>query len=125
MRCRICHEAAGTPVSEQGNRTLVRSTSIHLCLKATGAKLIFATPTPVPKNGVLSPTRKFDSIPARNEIAVKLMKENGVAIDDLYSVVLPVMETVGRPNDVHFQPEGYEMLAKAVAESIRLQLPRR
>src|SRR5687768_2252036 len=58
-------------------------------MKGTGAKLIFATTTPVPKDGKLSPTRVFDSIPARNEIAVAVMKENGVAIDDLYAAVLP------------------------------------
>ena len=78
---------------------------------------------PVPKGGVLSPTRKFDSIPARNEIAVQVMRENGVAIDDLYAVVLPLQEKVGRENDVHFQPEGYEVLAKAVAASIEAQFP--
>jgi hypothetical protein len=38
-------------------------------MKATHAKLIFATTTPVPKDGKLSPTRVFDSIPARNEVA--------------------------------------------------------
>ncbi|MGB7157962.1 MAG: SGNH/GDSL hydrolase family protein [Tepidisphaeraceae bacterium] len=93
-------------------------------MKGTGAKLIFATTTPVPKDGKLSPTRVFDSIPARNEIAVKVMAENGVAIDDLYTVVLPVRDEVGRPNDVHFQPAGYELLAKAVAASIEAELPK-
>jgi acyl-CoA thioesterase-1 len=92
-------------------------------MKATGAKLIFATTTPVPKDGKLSPTRVFDNIPARNEVAVKVMKANGVAIDDLYSVVLPVRDQVGRDNDVHFQPAGYELIAKAVAKSIEEQLP--
>jgi acyl-CoA thioesterase-1 len=93
-------------------------------MKATGAKLIFATTTPVPKDGKLSPTRVFDSIPARNEVATKLMKENGVAIDDLYTVVLPVRDQAGRDNDVHFQPAGYEVIAKAVAASIETQLPK-
>jgi acyl-CoA thioesterase-1 len=92
-------------------------------MKATGARLIFATTTPVPKGGVLTPTRKFDSIPARNEIAVQVMKDNGVAIDNLYAVVFPVMEKVGRPNDVHFAPEGYDLLAKAVASTIETALP--
>ncbi|HEX4150476.1 MAG TPA: SGNH/GDSL hydrolase family protein [Pirellulales bacterium] len=99
-------------------RTLVKQ------MEATGAKLIFATTTPVPKGGVLTPTRKFDSIPERNKIAGQVMQDNGVAIDDLYSVALPVMETVGRPNDVHFAPAGYELLAKAVAASIEAQLPK-
>jgi lysophospholipase L1-like esterase len=92
-------------------------------MKPTGAKLIFATTTPVPKDGVLTPTRKFDSIAARNEIAVKVMKESGVGIDDLYAVVLPIQEKIGRANDVHFGPEGYEVLAKAVAASIENALP--
>jgi lysophospholipase L1-like esterase len=92
-------------------------------MKKTGAKLVFATTTPVPKDGVLTPTRRFDSIEARNELAVKLMAEQGVAIDDLYAVAKPVMATVGRPNDVHFAPEGYKLLAKAVAASIEKVLP--
>jgi len=91
-------------------------------MKATRARLIFATTTPVPKGGVLSPTRKFDSIEQRNKIAVALMQEQGVAIDDLYAVALPAMAEVGRENDVHFSPEGYSLLAKAVAESIETAL---
>jgi acyl-CoA thioesterase-1 len=94
-------------------------------MKTTGAKLIFATTTPVPKDGILSPTRKFDSIPERNKVAAHVMQENGVAIDDLYAVILPVQTKVGRENDVHFGPEGYELLAKAVAESIAAQLPKK
>jgi acyl-CoA thioesterase-1 len=94
-------------------------------MKATGAQLIFATTTPVPKDGVLTPTRRFDSIPARNEVAVQVMKENDVAVDDLYAVVLPVQQKIGRENDVHFQPEGYEVLAKAVAASVEARLPRK
>lgn len=92
-------------------------------MKPTGAKLIFATTTPVPKDGKLSPTRIFDNIEARNEIAQKIMGENGVGIDDLYGTVFPHMAEVGRPNDVHFKPEGYDVLAKAVAASIEAQLP--
>jgi acyl-CoA thioesterase-1 len=94
-------------------------------MKATGAKLIFATTTPVPKGGVLSPTRKFDSIEERNKIAIQVMQENGVSVDDLYHTVLPHQERVGRPNDVHYQPEGYAVLATAVAASIEAQLPKR
>lgn len=93
-------------------------------MKATGAKLIFATTTPVPNGGILSPGRTFDDIAARNEAAVRVMKENDVAVDDLYAVALPQLAKIGRPNDVHFQPEGYDVLAKAVAASIETQLPK-
>ena len=87
-------------------------------MKATGAKLVFATTTPVPMGGVLSPTRKFDSVEERNKLAVQLMQSSDVAIDDLYAVAKPIMEKHGRPNDVHFAPEGYQVLAAAVAASI-------
>ena len=93
-------------------------------MKATGAKLIFATTTPTPSK-LSRATRRFDSIPTRNEIAVKLMKENGVAIDDLYAVVLPVQDKIQRPGDVHYDPEGYEVLSTAVANSIEAELPKK
>ncbi|MBL9117790.1 MAG: SGNH/GDSL hydrolase family protein [Verrucomicrobiaceae bacterium] len=91
-------------------------------MKATGAKLVFATTTPVPNGGVLSPTRRFDSVEERNKLATALMQEQGIAIDDLYAVVLPEMSCVGRENDVHFSSEGYALLAKAVAQSIETAL---
>jgi len=91
-------------------------------MKATGAQLIFATTTPVPRDGNLSPTRRFDSIPARNEVARAVMEKNGVAINDLYSAVLAVQGEVGRTNDVHFQPAGYELLAEKVAKAIQAKL---
>ena len=89
-------------------------------MKQTKAKLIFATTTPTPE--VLSPTRRFDKISERNKLAVELMLAEGVAIDDLYTVVLPVEEKIRRPNDLHYTPEGYSRLAAAVAESIAAQL---
>ena len=53
------------------------------------------------------------------------MQALGVAIDDLYSTILPLQEKVGRTNDVHYQAEGYELLATAVAASIEAQLAKR
>lgn len=94
-------------------------------MQATGAKLVFATTTPVPMGGVLSPTRKFDSVEERNKLAVQLMQSSDVAIDDLYAVAKPIMEKHGRPNDVHFASEGYEVLATAVAASIEAALTKK
>lgn len=91
-------------------------------LRATGAKLVFATTTPTP--AVLEPpTRRFDSIPERNEIALKVMKENGVTVDDLYAVILPKQAELQRPKDVHFTQEGSALLGQAVAASIAAELP--
>lgn len=92
-------------------------------LQATDAKLIFATTTPVPDGGMLSPTRRFDDIAARNDIAMTVMQETGVAVDDLYAVILPRKSELLRPKDVHFSKEGYEVLGKTVAASIEAQLP--
>ena len=91
-------------------------------MKATGAELVFATTTPVPNGGVLSPTRRFDSVEERNKLATALMQEQGIATDDLYAIALPEMARVGRENDVHFSSEGYALLAKAVANSIETAL---
>ena len=92
-------------------------------MKKTGAKLIFATTTPTPQ--VITPERRFDKIAERNAEAVELMRREGVAIDDLYAVVNPVFEQVRRPGDLHYKPEGYSLLARAVAASILAELPSR
>jgi len=88
-----------------------------LQLKATGAALIWATTTPVPA-GKLSPPRNADDVPAYNAIARKIMDENQIAIDDLYSFALPQLSKIQRPMNVHFTPEGSTALAGQVATSI-------
>lgn len=91
-------------------------------LKATGAKLIWATTTPVPNGGILAPDRRFDSVDKYNAVARKVMEENHVVIDDLNTAVTPHLEKMQRPMDVHYTPEGSEFLAKLVAASIERQL---
>ncbi len=91
-------------------------------MRATGAKLIFATTTPVPNGGYLSPTRRFGSVDEYNAIARRVMAEKGVGIDDLHAIATPIMAIHGRPTDVHFAPEGYDVLAAAVAASVEAAL---
>ena len=98
-------------VYETNLRELVRQ------LKATGAKLIWATTTPVPDPVSKLGSRATDA-PVYNGIAKKIMDENGVIIDDLYSLALPQLSKIQRPQNVHFTQEGYEALAKQVAGSI-------
>ena len=90
-------------------------------LKATGAKLIWATTTPIP-DGELNPSRKFGKVPEYNEIAAKVMKENGIAIDDLNAHITPRLVDLQNPNDVHYKPAGYEFLAQQVAAEIQKAL---
>ena len=94
-------------------------------LRATGAKLIWATTTPVPDGGILSPIRRFGDIGAYNAAAKKVMDENGVAIDDLGAAVQPEVARLQNPHDVHFSKEGSQFLAERVAASIAAQLPKK
>ena len=91
-------------------------------MKATGAKLIWATTTPIP-DGELNPSRKFGQVKEYNDIAARVMKENGVATDDLNAHITPELARLQNPKDVHFKTEGSEFLAKKVAEEIAKALP--
>jgi len=91
-------------------------------MKKTGAKLIFATTTPVPDG---SPGRiKGDEV-LYNDIARRVMQRHGVVIDDLYSFALPRLAEIQLPQNVHFKPEGSKVLADQVAASIRKALENR
>jgi acyl-CoA thioesterase-1 len=84
-------------------------------MKSTGARLIWATTTPVPDGA--DGRVKDDEVKA-NAIAAEVMRANGVAVDDLYARVLPQLQQYQRPKNVHFTDEGYAFLAKQVANSI-------
>ena len=86
-------------------------------LKATGAKLIWASTTPVPP-GCDKPRRLPDDAIAYNAVAKKIMDANGVAIDDLYAFALPRLTKIQRPANVHFTDKGSAELAKQVVACI-------
>jgi acetyl esterase len=85
-------------------------------LKATGAGLIWASTTPVPDG---EPGRiKGDEV-RYNKAAEKIMKENGVMINDLYDHASPKLSQIQLPNgNVHFTAEGSQYLAEHVSASI-------
>lgn len=89
-------------------------------LKPTGAKLIFATTTPVPSAS--SGRVEHDEL-RYNETAVRVMKDLGVAVDDLHAVVAPRQDKIQLPHNVHFTPEGYNALADAVVAALAPALP--
>lgn len=90
-------------------------------LKASNAKLVYATTTPYPDktNG---PLRKPGMPKKYNEVAEKIMKKNDITIDNLYDFVLPRMKELQIPNNVHFTEDGYKALAKQVADKIMEKL---
>ena len=53
----------------------------------------------------------------------KIMRENGIAVNDLHSFVLPRMKQLLLPNNVHFKAAGSQALARKVAAAIRSTLP--
>ena len=89
-------------------------------LKQTGAKLIFATTTQVPS---ASAGRVEHDELRYNEVAVRVMKELGVAVDDLHALVAKRQEKIQRPHNVHFTDEGYALLADQVVAHIQPALP--
>jgi hypothetical protein len=93
-------------------------------LRQTGARLVFATTTPVPE-GKLNPRRVSGDVIAYNAAALKVMHENAIPIDDLYGFALPRLKTIQLPVNVHYTPEGYQALAGQVAESILQELARK
>ncbi|MEI6233633.1 MAG: SGNH/GDSL hydrolase family protein [Planctomycetota bacterium] len=83
-------------------------------LKATGAKVIWANTTPVPEG---SSGRVKDSEAAYNDTAAKVMKENGIEIDDLHALVKAKPE-LQLPKNVHFSAAGSKALAEEVVKHI-------
>lgn len=90
-------------------------------LKQTGARLIFATTTPVPE-GKLSPPRLPADVVLYNDRALKVMKENAVEVDDLYAFAMPHLAGWQLPVNVHFTEAGSAALGKEVARVIRQHL---
>ncbi len=91
-------------------------------LKETGAKLVWASTTPIPpdtKDG----EKASAAIMEKNKIAASVMKKHGVVIDDLYGWILPDLAKFQNPQDVHFSNAGYERLAQRVARVIETALP--
>ena len=89
-------------------------------MKQTGAKLVWATTTPIPD----IPERKQTaaSIVERNQVAAEIMTQYGVATDDLFAAVTPHLAEMQNPSDVHFNSTGYDFLGRQVAASIETAL---
>ncbi|MEQ8784910.1 MAG: SGNH/GDSL hydrolase family protein [Pirellulaceae bacterium] len=89
-------------------------------LKKTGATLIWCSTTPVPEG--VSPPRTDEDVLAYNKAAAEIMKENDIATDDLYAFALPRLKKIQREANVHFSPEGSQVLGQEVARQIEKAL---
>jgi len=90
-------------------------------MKKTGAKLVWASTTPIPDD--LTKNQTAESIVERNQAAAELIEKHDVAMDDLFSAITPHLPEMQNPNDVHFNASGYEFLGGTVASAIEASLP--
>lgn len=102
---------------EKNLETLVRK------MKAKAKTLIFATTTPIPEKQRHADPRKQEDVAAYNEIARRVMKANGVRINDLNAAITPDLAKYAIKEDVHFTSAGGRVLAQFVAEAIENALP--
>jgi acyl-CoA thioesterase-1 len=95
-------------------------------MKKTGAKLIWASTTPVPpgpektmrtrwkQEVAISPDLEYQY----QEAALKVMRKHGVQVNDLYSLLKPRRSEFQSDDDVHFSGAGSELMAKQVGDAI-------
>ena len=88
-------------------------------LKATEAKLIFATTTPVPEN--VRPFRDPKSPERYNQTALEIMRANKVEVNDLYNYTKNNSGLM-RDANVHFNKEGSRQLGDQVVAAIKRTL---
>jgi len=107
----------GTPAADY----VQRLEAIVGRLEKTGAKLVWASTTPIPDNPAQKQTAR--SIVEKNALAAEVMRKHGIPTDDLFAALTPRLADLQNPNDVHFTAAGYEFLGAQVAAAIRAALP--
>jgi len=93
-----------------------RLEAIVVRLEKTGAKLIWASTTPIPDNPAQKQTAQ--SIVEKNALAAEVMKKHGIPTDDLFAAMTPRLAEFQPPLDVHFTGAGYDFLGAKVGESV-------
>jgi acyl-CoA thioesterase-1 len=83
-------------------------------LEGTGARLVWASTTPV----LVEKGNRLEDIPKYNEIAAEVMKKHHIPVNDLYGLVKPSAEALLGSDKVHFQLPGYDKLGEQVAQAI-------
>lgn len=98
-----------------------RLDTIAARLQATGARVLWASTTPVAEGGMKDATDA--DLVARNEVAARVMAKHGIAVNDLYAWIRPDLAKFQNPQDVHFSSAGYDRLAEKVAAAILRVVP--
>ena len=86
-------------------------------LQKTNAKLLFITTTVVPDNEAGRIAGDEDKY---NAVALEVMKMYGVKVNNLNKYSRKVHPKYGKGNDdVHYTPEGYELLANKITKGLK------
>jgi acyl-CoA thioesterase-1 len=91
-------------------------------LRSTGAALIWATTTPVPKE---ASRRSPETVARYNAVGERLITEAGIPVNDLHGYALPYLQTWQISRNAHFTPEGSHALGLRVAAVISPYLEER
>lgn len=84
--------------------------------KGKGAKIIWASSTPLKKPELTEKAKEL------NAIAARVMKEEGIPIDDLFALMDPLDRDKFWSDTYHYKSEGRKKLAAAVTSSIQQAL---
>ena len=57
-----------------------------------------------------------------NAAALGIIRANKIQVNDLYQLVLPKMNALQKPRNVHFHEEGSKVLGEQVANAIQAAL---
>lgn len=110
--CDLFDDGSFTPI-EVYAETMLRIAGI---LQKYAKKVIFATTTPV------NPANKHDHnevIAKYNEYLVPKLREMGVLINDLHSVVYPNIDEYICEDHLHLSPAGIDACSEAVVKAIK------
>jgi lysophospholipase L1-like esterase len=88
-------------------------------LKETTAVLVFVTTTVVPEN---SAGRMVEDPAKYNQVALEVMKKNGIQVIDLYTASQTIHPQNSKPGNVHYSDAGYELLAAPLVKTIQALL---
>ena len=116
-------KAAGSHLQVPLDEYQKNLTTLAAQLKATGAKLIWCSTTPVTEG---SDGRVDDDELKYNEAAARVMRAAGIPTNDLHAHAKAKLKDIQlSPGNVHYTPEGYKHLAEKVASAIEVALPQK
>ena len=93
-------------------------------LKRTGAKIIFATSTPVSDKketlpGPMPPAHKNTDIQSYNNAVLEAFKDEDIVINDLFTAMYENKEKYLSDDMIHPNDDGVKLLGQAVADAIK------